>query len=971
MNESSAATVIGILGSNLLQAEDALLKTLLRQLIERLTESRVDADSLLLPQGADASLQRVVRSVTPHAPVFMHHFFVPLITKLRSASPPPRDAARIRELALDVLRAFTEDKIRGDPKGPHTAACTTLADLWGALAAATHSFAVLCEGALSLLRIHLRRALRESQSSFGAETEFALTERAESLMDAWHQYFGSYNAHYYAELVGPSPAAAGIPSGMQESQWLFVVCAVQNLRRTAPLSVAPFLNALTDALMSSCRASILLAMKNAYAVRSAAWGSNLVCRSSLFWNLLFLQRSTTDETQAALSAAWSGDNGDFFRSLLVLCERVTKVQAPQEEAYMAVVAGGGAPSTDSTARFWESVNAHYTRWSSPMSPSPGHKRPRSGCEGSTAAGRLERYLADTFFTSYHSTCFVILSSKMQTQLSDVLRELAAAIIGAKNQAQMPNAKTEAAIGKLDEADEENEVWSTPSSSSSLSPVAVVEDSKPDVRGTVDSVVRLLRRDCRFPMVVLHSVFTLLRRRRSVAGEAAAVLDKYALPLLVALFSGGAEAGGGEEERDGEGRRLRLHPQPSPEDDAIVSRWGAKLLVARCVLSVVCADLLCLSWKKPEVYLSLCRYHQIQTVLDGSGQTLEAGVAVLEEWLAEKGDMRMPREPGTELAARSDEWDHSTRSTKAYAAMQPGTSDAAGEEDEGDEAAFRSVIPFHFPAPCSLLLVVSLYETLSKRFCELRLNWERALDRDESDGVGSSASALREFCASTDVSMFGVVMTLANRMVFAFQPQEPELFRRWFGYLFHVFSVFVPPSEEEMVRRRPAGPASATDCFGDAINGAQSGWRTLHLAAQQSSQTELRGLLGEKLAQLVILPFADTHVVEECPSAQPRHTSRESLSRAVELSRRTTPLAVLETLALFLGIPPGREGQELPLPADVAATLGKSMRHSFLGAWGLVSFLRTLEEGMVSAESSGPRFRYLLRTLWSVADNLVS
>lgn len=175
-----------------------------------------------------------------------------------------------------------------------------------------------------------------------------------------------------------------------------------------------------------------------------------------------------------------------------------------------------------------------------------------------------------------------------------------------------------------------------------------------------------------------------------------------------------------------------------------------------------------------------------------------------------------------------------------------------------------------PAPCALLLVVGAYRTCARALHVLRAALEEQHRMAREDEVGEFVGRAATFCTTDDIAAFRGVLETVHHCVFASAVRPWGLVRLWMGYLQHLFLCVVP-------RSAAADAAGGGDGAGGAeadslvlmpsswqqrrhvasIFGARvyrTGWRALQHDGEPASQTRLREVLGECLADLVLLPY---------------------------------------------------------------------------------------------------------------------
>ncbi|KPI86023.1 hypothetical protein ABL78_4926 [Leptomonas seymouri] len=337
--------------------------------------------------------------------------------------------------------------------------------------------------------------------------------------------------------------------------------------------------------------------------------------------------------------------------------------------------------------------------------------------------------------------------------------------------------------------------------------------------------------------------------------------------------------------------------------------------------------------------------------------------------------------------------------------------AADLTEEMVEAYFQSALDRHAHVTADftsaagaygLLMVVGAYRTLSRSLYGLRASLEEqrrmARDDDFREFVGRSAT----FCASDDINTVRALLTVVHRCVFVDHCQPMGLLRLWLGYLQHLFLCVVPlPSSscvgdgggrDETLTLMPSSwqrRHHVVSLFGSREY--RTGWRALQHDGAPSSHTRLREVLGECLADLLVMPYhtpgrklttAATSQGFHLPAEEAPAAASMLLSRTSAVLQHTLPHAVLEVLCELLHIPMDAchtdGGESVSAAAQAASAPGTSsaaaveacgaaIEKSFLGLAGLLAFLRRLELLMVPGSLQDRRLEHLLRCIYVAAD----
>jgi hypothetical protein len=316
---------------------------------------------------------------------------------------------------------------------------------------------------------------------------------------------------------------------------------------------------------------------------------------------------------------------------------------------------------------------------------------------------------------------------------------------------------------------------------------------------------------------------------------------------------------------------------------------------------------------------------------------------------------------------------------------------------------RVTAAFTSAAACGLLLVVGAYRSLSRTLYTLRATMEeqRRLARD--DDVGEYVGRSVTFCTTADVLLLRTTLTVVHRCVFEQHCQPAGLLRLWLSYLQLLFTCVVPLSaasgssgsngvtgEAETLVLMPTSwqrRHHVVSVFGERV--CCTGWRALQHDGEATSHTRLREVLGESLADLMLMPYLRVRGVTHTTTSTTTEKKVDDdgdfvrgeaavavaagqplLARSAVVLPHTLPHVVLEVLCELLAIP-----LDLPsttTPPTIASTpamdaCGRGVERSFLGVAGLLAFLRRVELRVVPGSLQDRRLEHVLRCVYAAAD----
>ncbi|TPP52931.1 hypothetical protein CGC20_27285 [Leishmania donovani] len=471
------------------------------------------------------------------------------------------------------------------------------------------------------------------------------------------------------------------------------------------------------------------------------------------------------------------------------------------------------------------------------------------------------------------------------------------------------------------------------------------------------LVCLLRRDTRLWMLLTHGVLLQLERRGRVAREDEALLASYLLPLMTLL---GSRQHDGEVERGSADRSL---PYIATEASPV---W-ADTAVAEDILLLLASGLASLPWNLEEVYVTVqrhtalclrhCTRHQGRLSANGA-----ATVTEMAAWFgaAELASTSAP--PASSATAVASPWDFSgLAEVGSLAARSGGGAAALARETAQIDAQCRRDNPLLAhrgdEAASAFAAADAHNPTCGRALHGLRAALEEQHRMAREDEVGEFVGRTVTFCTSEDITAFRALVTTVHSCVFGYACQPRGLLRLWLGYLQHLFDC----------RRH-----HITTLFGARVH--RTGWRALQHDGEPASQTRLREVLGECLANLMLLPYSHTRGDADrsendaaMSTVASEHKGAAAATQAI--LQRTLPHTVLEILCELLRIPVEGNRDSASYREKVAAVDagGKAIEKSFLGLAGLLAFLRRLELLVVPGSLQDRRLVHMLRRVYEAAD----
>lgn len=528
-----------------------------------------------------------------------------------------------------------------------------------------------------------------------------------------------------------------------------------------------------------------------------------------------------------------------------------------------------------------------------------------------------RYTAEFFLRTYHSSCFTILSLVEQDTLVALLRQLHAVIINEKRDAVEASLTTHFLPHGDNPTDERP---------------ALLEWHAQCVH---KRVVQALKEDALLTMCLLRAVFVFFERVGKTNLNVHIVLRKTLLPILASLCSNQVNDNNDDDVEEYYERQQGIMMLLA--SGLLALPWDLRGVRARLVLHRFIGNSLQDCFSAEEALSETDRFFLSYTE---NSQTLEDTAASSCETSANDSFLQRLAAEGEETAAARDMIDDFV----------------------------RCEAPIQFPAPCGTLLLMSVFRTMSLRFLQLRAEWEeqvRLVGEDARCYLGREAT----FCTTRDIAIFRLLIQLVHRMVFGFQVQYVGLLRMWLSYLNHLFTNVVPPlTEDDEISLLV--PNKKQNAGHDVQKSAQ---RTYRRSPNETSQGELRAVLGELLADLALMPLVDSEVVLQCPAAVPHRPGgvrwkqqQKQRMQDVPIVQRMLPISVLEELCFALKIPTDNLTEEGMSP-QAARCAGKMVEQSFLSVLGVVTFCQRLELFIVPGSFANRRCAALMQALWSAVE----
>ncbi|CAG9567312.1 conserved hypothetical protein [Leishmania major strain Friedlin] len=549
-----------------------------------------------------------------------------------------------------------------------------------------------------------------------------------------------------------------------------------------------------------------------------------------------------------------------------------------------------------------------------------------------------------------------------------------------------------------------------------------------------SLVCLLRRDTRLWMLLTHGVLLQLERRGRVAREDEALLASYLLPLMTLL---GSRQHDGEVERGSADSSLPyIATEASPVWADIAVAEDILLLLASGLASLPwnLEEVYVTVQRHTALCLRHCMRHQGRLSANGAATVTEMAAwfgaaelastsaapsspttAVASPWgfsgVAEVGSPAARSDRGASalanVAAHIDAQCRRDDPLLAYCGGEVASASASADarnptltappclSEDAVDARFAAALARHgrlasaslASAPCGLLMVVGAYRSCGRALHGLRAALEEQYRMAREDEVGEFVGRTVTFCTSGDITAFRGLVTTVHSCVFGYACQPRGLLRLWLGYLQHLFDCVVPRSAssssedplctegEDTLVLMPSSwqrRHHITTLFGARVY--RTGWRALQHDGEPASQTRLREVLGECLANLMLLPYshprgdADRSENEAAMwTVAAEHNGAAAATQAI--LQRTLPHTVLEILCELLRIPVEGNRDSVSYREKVAAVdaAGKVIEKSFLGLAGLLAFLRRLELLVVPGSLQDRRLVHLLRCVYEAAD----
>ncbi|RNF27011.1 uncharacterized protein Tco025E_00767 [Trypanosoma conorhini] len=667
---------------------------------------------------------------------------------------------------------------------------------------------------------------------------------------------------------------------------------------------------------------------------------NVVCRQSFFWRASLEVELAMESLPSALrtnslvlpwarrlvATAW----GNAFR----LVQSLVRAQEATEEVPDTV------ESTDSMLavirqRQRQLSEEHLERLASEhLRAFAGTKHPRPAEAdvadetggGSAVAEEVgtstlswSSYATEYFLRTYHPSCFTVLSLVEQDTLVALLRQLHTVVVNGEREAvRLSLAAFLASIGS-NEANVQKPMlhW--------------------HLRHVHGKILQALGEDDLLLMCLLHAVFVFYERIGKTNLNVCGVLRETLLPILAMLCSQRHSASDDHEDEE-----------PYYESQ-------------QCMVTLLASGFLALPWDLRGIQVRLLLHNSI-------GARLQEAFSA-EEGLTEVDHLFVSYADGTHTpedlaAALCDDLAHDP----VLQLLASGGEATAIAMDAMDDL-LDSETPVHFPAPCGALLLMSIFRTLSLNFLRLRAEWEQQ-NQHAREGAMDYLGREATFCTIRDLGVFRVLIQLAHRMVLGFQLQPVGLLRLWLSYMNHLFTHIVPPLTEDdeislMMPHANGGSSSPTE------GGPPR--RAYKRSPNETSQGELRAILGELLADLALMSLVDSEAVMQCPAAVPHRPGgakwlQKQTQRSQELLivQRVLPVLVLEELCFALRVPIEDLDAKGADPA-FARHVGKMVEQSFLGVLGVFVFCRRVELFLVPGSLVDRRAAVLLQTLWSAVE----
>ncbi|CBZ23220.1 conserved hypothetical protein [Leishmania mexicana MHOM/GT/2001/U1103] len=548
------------------------------------------------------------------------------------------------------------------------------------------------------------------------------------------------------------------------------------------------------------------------------------------------------------------------------------------------------------------------------------------------------------------------------------------------------------------------------------------------------LVCLLRRDTRLWMLLTHGVLLQLERRGRVAREDEALLASYLLPLMTLL---GSRQHDGEVDRGSADSFLPCNAtEGSPvwadtavaEDILLLLASGLASLpwdLEEVYVTVQRHTALCLrhctrhrgglSTNRAATVTEMAAWFGAAEPASTSAAPSSPTTAVASPWgfsgVAEVGSPAVRSDRGAATLARetaqidaqcrrdnpllAHRGDEAASVSVAAGARNPTLTAPSGPSEDAVDARFAAALARHgqlastslASAPCGLLMVVGAYRSCGRALHGLRAALEEQHRMAREDEVGEFVGRTVTFCTSEDIAAFRGLVTTVHSCVFGYACRPRGLLRLWLGYLQHLFDCVVPRSAssssgdplctegEDTLVLMPSSwqrRHHITTLFGARVY--RTGWRALQHDGEPASQTRLREVLGECLADLMLLPYSHTRGganrrKNEAAASTVAAERMDAAAATQAVLQRTLPHTVLEILCELLRIPVegNRDGASDGEKVAAVDAAGKTIGKSFLGLEGLLAFLRRLELLVAPGSVQDRRLIHLLRRVYEAAD----
>nr|CCD16986.1 unnamed protein product [Trypanosoma congolense IL3000] len=552
------------------------------------------------------------------------------------------------------------------------------------------------------------------------------------------------------------------------------------------------------------------------------------------------------------------------------------------------------------------------------------------------------YTVDFFLCTYHPSCFVVLSMVKQDEFISLLRQLHGILVYKEREA-VRDSLMATAPNQAVYADVQNQL---------------MQWHKHCVH---DRLLMALGNDASLIMCLLHGTFALFSRMGKTNVSVHEIFREMLLPSLSILCGSRSKVSDSRESDDNEFSNL---------DEDVEEYYERQ----QCMGSLIAAGFLSIPWNLRGIRLRLLLLRSLSTNLRDCFSAEEA-LAELDDFFVRHFNGRQtPEETALEVCTDC------ARDPFLMLLDTEGDTVLSGTEIDAMEDVMFVDITVHLPAPGGTMFMISVFRTLSQELLRLRTEWEQHV-RLADEGEESYLDRRATFCTAKDIVVFRTLVKLVHHMVFAFQVQPLGLLRLWISFLVHLFLCVVPPltEDDELILLAPHVQEQKFKKEGEkeekahgSLGGASR--TAFGRAPNESPQGELRAVLGELLAELMLMPFLDESVAKQCPAAVEYTVNSTRWLRQqrrrdddIRILQRIMPLLVLEEVCFALKINVSAICSTGTEKAVALKHAGRMVEHSFLGALGVFAFCQQLDRFITPNSITDERVSLHMEALWGALE----